>query len=42
MPIYNKLVRDRMPEIIERSGKTYTNLILSNQKYIEELRKISL
>ena len=31
---YNKLVRDRIPEIIERSGKTCTTEILSPEDYL--------
>ena len=34
---YNKLVRDRIPEIIESSGKTCTTEILSLEKYIRML-----
>ena len=32
--IYNKLVRDRIPEIIESSGKTCTVEILSDEDYL--------
>jgi predicted house-cleaning noncanonical NTP pyrophosphatase (MazG superfamily) len=39
MPIYNKLVRDHIPEIIERTGKEFSTKILSNDEYITELRK---
>lgn len=39
MPVYNKLVRDRIPEIIEKTGKRFTTRILSDKEYIEELRK---
>lgn len=39
MPIYNKLVRDRIPEIIESTGKTFTSRILSNEEYIAEINK---
>lgn len=42
MPVYNKLVRDRIPEIIERDGKKFTTRILDNKEYIEELRKKSI
>lgn len=34
---YNKLVRDRIPEIIESSGKTCTTEILSPEKYLRML-----
>jgi len=37
--IYNKLVRDKIPEIIESSGKTCTTEILSDSEYIEMLDK---
>ena len=39
MPIYNKLVRDRIPEIIEMSGKTYTTRLLTEDEYIIEINK---
>lgn len=39
MPIYNKLVRDHIPEIIERSGKTLTSRILADDDYKIELNK---
>ena len=32
--IYNKLVRDRIPEIIESSGKTCVTEILSDEDYL--------
>ncbi len=42
MIIHNKLVRDRIPEIIEKSGKTVYYRILNNEEYIEELdRKLN-
>jgi predicted house-cleaning noncanonical NTP pyrophosphatase (MazG superfamily) len=34
---YNKLVRDRIPEIIEASGAKCTVEVLSDEKYIEML-----
>lgn len=37
--VHNKLVRDRIPEIIEKSGKLYTSRILDDQEYLGELRK---
>jgi len=36
---YNKLVRDRIPEIIEASGKTCSTEILSNEEYLKMLDK---
>lgn len=39
MPVYNKLVRDRIPEIIENSGKKFTTRILGDNEYINELKK---
>ncbi|HDX9580271.1 TPA: nucleoside triphosphate pyrophosphohydrolase [Bacillus pseudomycoides] len=39
MPTYNKLVRDRIPEIIENNGKTLTTRILNEKEYIEEVCK---
>lgn len=39
MPVYNKLVRDRIPEIIEKTGKKFSTKILENDEYITELRK---
>lgn len=39
MPIYNKLVRDRIPEIIEKTGKTCTTRMLDEKEYIEEMCK---
>lgn len=39
MPMYNKLVRDRIPTIIEQSGKTFTTRILDDEEYRKELQK---
>ncbi|MEW9673988.1 phosphoribosyl-ATP pyrophosphohydrolase [Ammoniphilus sp. 3BR4] len=39
MPVYKKLVRDRIPEIIEATGKKYTTRILEEQEYKTELQK---
>lgn len=39
MPIYNKLVRDRIPAIIEKTGKRFSTRILNHEEYIIELRK---
>ena len=33
--VYNKLVRDRIPEIIEASGAEFKTEILSDEKYLE-------
>ena len=35
--VHNKLVRDRIPEIIEASGKTCTVEVLPNDAYIQAL-----
>ena len=35
--VYHKLVRDRIPEIIENSGKTCSTSILSESEYIKML-----
>lgn len=39
MKIYNKLVRDKILEIIEADGKTYKSRILTDKEYAEELAK---
>lgn len=39
MPVYNKLVRDRIPEIIAKNGKAYETVTLSPAEFTEELRK---
>ncbi len=39
MPIYNKLVRDNIPEIIEASGKSCTTRTLSQNELLEALKK---
>ncbi|MGF2616355.1 nucleoside triphosphate pyrophosphohydrolase [Rossellomorea vietnamensis] len=41
MPVYNKLVRDRIPEIIEANGKKFSTRILSDEEYITELKNKS-
>ncbi|XEC96001.1 phosphoribosyl-ATP pyrophosphohydrolase [Paenibacillus tarimensis] len=38
MPTYNKLVRDRIPEIIQKQGKACSTRILDSTEYITELR----
>lgn len=39
MPIYNKLVRDFIPQIIEKSGQSCTTRILTEEDYIAELNR---
>lgn len=41
MPIYNKLVRDLIPEIIASEEKQYSTRILDYPEYICELKKKS-
>ncbi|MFE4523768.1 phosphoribosyl-ATP pyrophosphohydrolase [Cytobacillus firmus] len=42
MPAYNKLVRDRIPEIIAATGKNYSTRILDQSEFIQELKKKSI
>jgi predicted house-cleaning noncanonical NTP pyrophosphatase (MazG superfamily) len=37
--VYNKLVRDRIPEIIEGEGKCAKTHVLNDEEYMEELIK---
>lgn len=37
MKVYNKLVRDKIPEIIEADGKTCKTKTLSDEEYIASL-----
>lgn len=39
MPLYNKLVRDRIPEIIEKSDKKCNVRLLNEDEYIIEINK---
>ncbi|OKP88201.1 phosphoribosyl-ATP pyrophosphohydrolase [Paenibacillus helianthi] len=39
MPIYNKLVRDKIPEIIRSSGKDLNCITLGEESYISELKR---
>jgi predicted house-cleaning noncanonical NTP pyrophosphatase (MazG superfamily) len=39
MPTYNKLVRDGIPQIIEKEGKTYKTAILDDNQFKSELQK---
>lgn len=38
MPTYNKLVRDRIPDIIQSQGKSLKTRILDSDEYRSELR----
>lgn len=38
MPVYNKLVRDRIPEIITKQGLSMKTRILDSNEYLTELR----
>ena len=39
MPTYNKLIRDKIPQIIKNNGKTPTTKILPEDEYITEICK---
>lgn len=39
MPIYNKLVRDFIPQIIESKGKRCSCEVLDDERYAKELRR---
>lgn len=41
MPLYNKLVRDRIPEVIKNTGKKFKTRILNTEEYITELKNKS-
>jgi predicted house-cleaning noncanonical NTP pyrophosphatase (MazG superfamily) len=41
MKKYNKLVRDKIPEVIERDEKKATFRTLTDEEYIKELKKKS-
>jgi predicted house-cleaning noncanonical NTP pyrophosphatase (MazG superfamily) len=36
--IYNKLIRDRIPEIIKSAGKHYEAVVMSDEEYVIALR----
>ncbi|MFC0560928.1 nucleoside triphosphate pyrophosphohydrolase [Halalkalibacter alkalisediminis] len=38
MPTYNKLVRDRIPEIIQKTGKNFRRDVLDARTYEKELK----
>jgi predicted house-cleaning noncanonical NTP pyrophosphatase (MazG superfamily) len=37
MPVYNKLVRDLIPQVIESTGKEFSTRILDEEEYTKEL-----
>lgn len=39
MPTYNKLVRDKIPQVIENSGLQFKTRILSEEEYKTEVTK---
>ncbi|TAA73392.1 nucleoside triphosphate pyrophosphohydrolase [Planococcus salinarum] len=39
MPIYNKLVRDNIPQVIEKTNKQFSTRILSKEEYMIEVKK---
>lgn len=39
MPIYNKLVRDKIPDIIRSSGKDCDCIKLEEESYVSELKR---
>jgi predicted house-cleaning noncanonical NTP pyrophosphatase (MazG superfamily) len=41
MPAYNKLVRDKIPHIIENTGKKFLTKILNDEDYIKYLKEKS-
>jgi predicted house-cleaning noncanonical NTP pyrophosphatase (MazG superfamily) len=38
MPTYNKLIRDKIPEIIEKTDKKFRTRLLDNSEYQKELK----
>ncbi|PPA70852.1 nucleoside triphosphate pyrophosphohydrolase [Jeotgalibacillus proteolyticus] len=39
MPIYNKLVRDNILQIIQQSGSTFSSRVLEDEEYLVEIKK---
>lgn len=39
MPVYNKLVRDRILEIIEAEGLSYNSRVLEKNEHLTEIKK---
>ncbi|AXY08019.1 hypothetical protein CUC43_14830 [Bacillus thuringiensis LM1212] len=40
MPTHNKLIRNKIPQIIKSNGKTPTTRILPEDEYIKEINNI--
>ncbi|WP_409292721.1 phosphoribosyl-ATP pyrophosphohydrolase [Peribacillus sp. SCS-37] len=41
MPIYKKLVRDLIPQVIKNTGAKFSTKVLDNEEYKKELKKKS-
>lgn len=39
MPVYNKLIRDKIPEVIAKNGQQATIRMLSDDEFVQELEK---
>lgn len=39
MPTYNKLVRDNIPQVIEKTNKQFSTRVLSKEEYMLEVKK---
>ncbi|XKE94429.1 nucleoside triphosphate pyrophosphohydrolase [Metaplanococcus flavidus] len=39
MPTYNKLVRDNIPQVIEKTNKQFSTRVLSKEEYMIEVKK---
>ncbi|ANB61840.1 nucleoside triphosphate pyrophosphohydrolase family protein [Anoxybacteroides amylolyticum] len=39
MPVYNKLIGDNIPKVIEAAGETFMMRTLNDEEYRQELRK---
>lgn len=39
MPTYNKLVRDNIPQVIEKTNKQFSTRVLSKEEYMVEVKK---
>ncbi|MEK4520622.1 nucleoside triphosphate pyrophosphohydrolase [Psychrobacillus sp. FSL W7-1457] len=38
MPVYNKLVRDQIPQVIEKSGSKFSTRILDKSEHLTEVK----